>query len=192
MEMERGGRSRRFGGRRGGGGESGAGGEGRLVAVTINGQTAEVADGTSLFDCAAGMGIQVPTSCRKQGKCKECIVEVTEGLAELSEVTEQERHLKGNFRLSCQARVRDAEDLRKDAPASGRWQAKACPTTEGPAAALVGHALACPAGGRCHTMRRANMRIERHALGLPLRRWAALDPAVSRAGRQSLVAREGV
>src|ERR1035441_7715444 len=30
------------------------------------------------------------------------------------------------------------EKLRKHAPASGRWQAKACPTT-----AMVGHALAC-------------------------------------------------
>src|ERR1035441_8945578 len=30
------------------------------------------------------------------------------------------------------------EKLRKHAPASGRWQAKACPT-----AAMVGHALAC-------------------------------------------------
>src|ERR1039457_3741309 len=32
------------------------------------------------------------------------------------------------------------EKLRKHAPASGRWQAKACPTP-----AMVGHALACPA-----------------------------------------------
>ena len=74
-----------------------------MVAVTINGQTAEAADGTSLYDCAEGIGIQVPTCCRKQGKCKECIVEVTEGIDALSELTEQERHLKGNFRLSCQA-----------------------------------------------------------------------------------------
>jgi ferredoxin len=77
-----------------------------LVAVTINGQSTRAADGTSLFDCAEGLGIQVPTSCRKQGKCKECIVEVAEGAEELSERTELEGHLKGNFRLSCQARVR--------------------------------------------------------------------------------------
>ena len=78
-----------------------------MVAVTINGQTAQAAEGASLFDCAEGLGIQVPTSCQKQGKCKECIVEVTEGIETLSEPTEQEKHLKGNFRLSCQARVRD-------------------------------------------------------------------------------------
>jgi uncharacterized 2Fe-2S/4Fe-4S cluster protein (DUF4445 family) len=130
-----------------------------LVAVTINGQTAEAADGTSLYDCAAGIGIQVPTSCRKQGKCKECIVEVTEGIDALSEVTEQERHLKGNFRLSCQARVSGKE--------------------------LAGEI-------RCHTMRRANMRIERHAFGLPSGREAALDPAVTRDGGRILIDGEEV
>src|SRR5205823_5394675 len=87
--------------------EGGAGGQSRLVAVTINGQTTEAACGTSLFDCAGGIGIPVPTSCQKQGKCKECIVEVTEGLERLTDRTEQERHLKGSFRLSCQARVAD-------------------------------------------------------------------------------------
>jgi uncharacterized 2Fe-2S/4Fe-4S cluster protein (DUF4445 family) len=125
-----------------------------LVAVTINGQTAQAADGTSLFDCGEGLGIQVPTSCRKQGKCKECIVEVSEGMPGLSERTEQERHLKGNFRLACQARVREAGE---------------CGTI------------------RCHTMRRANMRIERHALGLPLGRKAALEPAVTRDGERILI-----
>jgi uncharacterized 2Fe-2S/4Fe-4S cluster protein (DUF4445 family) len=130
-----------------------------LVAITINGQTAEAADGTSLYDCAEGIGIQVPTSCRKQGKCKECIVEVTVGIDGLSELTEQERHLKGNFRLSCQARV------------SG-----------GGVAGEI----------RCHTMRRANMRIERHAYGLPSGREAALDPAVTRDGERILIDGEEV
>ena len=76
-----------------------------MVTLTINGQAARAAEGASLFDCAAGLGIQVPTSCQKQGKCKECIVEVTEGMDSLSPRTEQECHLKGNFRLSCQALV---------------------------------------------------------------------------------------
>jgi uncharacterized 2Fe-2S/4Fe-4S cluster protein (DUF4445 family) len=125
-----------------------------LVAVTINGQTAQVADGTSLFDCGEGLGIQVPTSCRRQGKCKECIVEVSEGMPGLSERTEQERHLKGNFRLACQARVRDAGE---------------CGTI------------------RCHTMRRANLRIERHAFGLPLGPKAALEPMVTRDGPWILI-----
>ena len=33
--------------------------------------------GTSLFDAASQAGVRVPTSCVAQGKCKECIVEVT-------------------------------------------------------------------------------------------------------------------
>jgi uncharacterized 2Fe-2S/4Fe-4S cluster protein (DUF4445 family) len=71
--------------------------------VTINGQAAQAATGVPLFDLAAAIGIQVPTSCRKQGKCKECIVEISEGLESLGARTEAERHLRGNFRLSCQA-----------------------------------------------------------------------------------------
>src|ERR1700733_15323722 len=75
------------------------------VKLTINGQTVEAQPGLSLFDQAEAMGIDVPTSCRKQGKCKECMVEVVDGMAELSPMTEPERHLKGNFRLSCHALV---------------------------------------------------------------------------------------
>src|ERR1035438_1933119 len=40
-------------------------------------------------------------------------------------------------------RSRDRPKLRKNAPASGRWQAKACPTIAGTRLAVVGHALAC-------------------------------------------------
>jgi uncharacterized 2Fe-2S/4Fe-4S cluster protein (DUF4445 family) len=75
------------------------------VTLTINGQSIESQAGLSLFDHAELLGIDVPTSCRKQGKCKECMVEVVEGMDALSQVTEPERHLKGNFRLSCQATV---------------------------------------------------------------------------------------
>ena len=50
------------------------------VTLTINGQATEAAAGPSLFDYAERLGVQVPTSCQKQGKCKECIVEVAEGM----------------------------------------------------------------------------------------------------------------
>jgi uncharacterized 2Fe-2S/4Fe-4S cluster protein (DUF4445 family) len=75
------------------------------VTLTINGQSIEAGDARSLFDYAEAMGIDVPTSCRKQGKCKECMVEVVEGMSALSALAEPEGHLKGNFRLSCQAHV---------------------------------------------------------------------------------------
>ncbi len=75
------------------------------VNLTINRETTEAKGGVSLFEHAEAMGIDVPTSCRKQGKCKECMVEVVEGMNLLSAMTEPERHLKGNFRLACQTCV---------------------------------------------------------------------------------------
>ncbi|MGA7885842.1 MAG: ASKHA domain-containing protein [Acidobacteriaceae bacterium] len=123
------------------------------VTLTINGQSILAVPGLSLFDQAESLGIDVPTSCRKQGKCKECMVEVVEGMELLSPMTEPERHLKGNFRLSCQTIVTGG---------SGRV--------------------------RCHTMRRGQMRIEGHALGLPVsNRSIPLDPAVTRDGDRILI-----
>ena len=75
------------------------------VKLTINGQTVEAKPGLSLFDQAEALGIDVPTSCRKQGKCKECMIEIVEDMSALSSLAEPERHLKGNFRLSCQTYV---------------------------------------------------------------------------------------
>jgi uncharacterized 2Fe-2S/4Fe-4S cluster protein (DUF4445 family) len=73
--------------------------------LNINGIETSAPAGTTLFACAASVGVRVPTSCQMQGKCKECIVEVTEGMDALCAPTEQERHLTGNFRLSCRAQV---------------------------------------------------------------------------------------
>ncbi len=75
------------------------------ATLTINGQSIEAEAGSSLFEHAERMGIEVPTTCRKQGKCKECMVEVVEGMQALSPIAEPERHLKGRFRLSCQTFV---------------------------------------------------------------------------------------
>jgi uncharacterized 2Fe-2S/4Fe-4S cluster protein (DUF4445 family) len=75
------------------------------VTLTINGQPIEAIGGLSLFDHAEKLGIDVPTSCRKQGKCRECMVEVVEGMDCLSSVTSPEQHLQGKFRLSCQSYV---------------------------------------------------------------------------------------
>jgi uncharacterized 2Fe-2S/4Fe-4S cluster protein (DUF4445 family) len=123
------------------------------VTLTINGESIEARSGLSLFEHAESLGIDVPTSCRKQGKCRECMVEVAEGMSALTAMTEPERHLKGKFRLSCQTFV---------AGTSGQV--------------------------RCHTMRRGHMRIERHALGLPVSsRPVELDPAVTRDGDRILI-----
>ena len=75
------------------------------ATLTINGQSTPVIAGLSLFDHAEKLGVRVPTSCHKQGKCKECVVEITSGIDCLSGHTEQEAHLKDRFRLSCQTFV---------------------------------------------------------------------------------------
>src|SRR5260221_2060617 len=75
------------------------------VNLVINGRATEVATGPTLFDYAEGLGVRVPTSCQKNGKCKECMVEVVEGMACLSAPTAFEQHLKSPFRLSCQCHV---------------------------------------------------------------------------------------
>jgi len=78
------------------------------ATLTINGYRIVVSSAESLFAAAERAGVRVPTSCVTQGKCKECVVEVTRGRDLLSPPTESERHLDvrgGPFRLSCQARI---------------------------------------------------------------------------------------
>lgn len=79
------------------------------VRLHFNAVTSEAAPGVSLFTCAEKLGIPVPTSCNKQGKCKECVVEVAEGMDLLSKPAPAESHLKGAFRLSCCARIAQEE-----------------------------------------------------------------------------------
>ncbi len=73
--------------------------------VTIDGVGLEGREGASLFECAESVGVRVPTSCVKQGKCRECLVEVEEGMEHLTPLAPQEEHLSGRFRLSCRARL---------------------------------------------------------------------------------------
>jgi uncharacterized 2Fe-2S/4Fe-4S cluster protein (DUF4445 family) len=75
------------------------------VELHFNNHQTNVAPGSSLFDYADTLEIRVPTSCHKQGKCKECMVEVVEGMECLSKKTPAENHLREHFRLSCQCRV---------------------------------------------------------------------------------------
>ena len=123
------------------------------VELHFNHQQRAAARGTTLFDSAEVLGINVPTSCRKQGKCKECLVEIVAGAELLSPPAPAEQHLKGAFRLACSCRI-EAD------------------------AGVV----------RCHTLRRGEMRIERHALNLPVsaKNWK-LDPAVTREGDRILL-----
>lgn len=123
------------------------------VELHFNDRSTQVAPGPSLFDCAEALGLKVPTSCRKQGRCKECLVEVVEGMDCLSSKEPEENHLREDFRLACRCRlVKDTGVV------------------------------------RCHTMRRGDLRIERHALQLPNRgQKLRLDPAVTREGERVLL-----
>jgi uncharacterized 2Fe-2S/4Fe-4S cluster protein (DUF4445 family) len=78
------------------------------VTLTVNGHRIDATVGVSLFTAAEQAGVRVPTSCVTQGKCKECVVEITSGMDLLSAPTEFEKHLDvrgSRFRLSCQSRV---------------------------------------------------------------------------------------
>jgi uncharacterized 2Fe-2S/4Fe-4S cluster protein (DUF4445 family) len=75
------------------------------VQLHLNGHVLAAEPGVSLFTHAEKLGVPVPTSCNKQGKCKECVVEVTEGMDCLSPPGPEEKHLKGAFRLSCCTRI---------------------------------------------------------------------------------------
>lgn len=75
------------------------------VTLSINHHTCDAPPGPTLFDHADQLGVRVPTSCRKQGKCRECLVEVVEGMELLSPRAPEEKHLKETFRLSCRCHV---------------------------------------------------------------------------------------
>lgn len=75
------------------------------VELTLNHHSLAAAPGPTLFDYAEQLGVRVPTSCRKQGKCRECLVEVVEGMDLLSPPAPEERNLKDGFRLSCRCHV---------------------------------------------------------------------------------------
>ena len=77
------------------------------LRFSLNGHTTQLAAGESLFDAAERLGVTVPSSCRKQGKCRECLVEIAAGADRLAARTPEEQHLKGDFRLSCCCRATD-------------------------------------------------------------------------------------
>ena len=61
--------------------------------------------GKSLFDFADTLSIRVPTSCRRNGECHECIVQISEGEDNLFSKDQSEEFLTSNYRLACQAKI---------------------------------------------------------------------------------------
>ena len=65
----------------------------------------ELSEDKSLFDIADQVKMRIPTSCGRVGDCHECIVEVSEGLENLSERSEHETFLTEPYRLACQSKI---------------------------------------------------------------------------------------
>jgi len=123
------------------------------VSLEINSKRVTARPEATLFEHAEELGVRVPTSCFKQGKCRECLVQVVEGMDLLSAPTAEEEHLREGFRLSCRTQVVGGE---------GRV--------------------------RCHTLRRAAMRIEEDSSGIDSGLPAGeVDPAVRREGDRILL-----
>jgi len=80
-----------------------------LSPVFLNSKELDAKKDDSLFDFADALSVRVPTSCGRTGECHECIVEVRKGADALSPPTEEEKFLRGNYRLACQACVVDTE-----------------------------------------------------------------------------------
>lgn len=66
--------------------------------------------GQSLFDVAGELSVVVPASCRRTGRCHECVVEIRSGGEQLTPRTEEEAFLGPGFRLACQVRVARTDD----------------------------------------------------------------------------------
>jgi uncharacterized 2Fe-2S/4Fe-4S cluster protein (DUF4445 family) len=66
--------------------------------------------GRSLFDYADEVSAAVPASCKRTGRCRECVVEVRQGSEHLSPRTAPESYLRSSFRLACQAVVEDVDE----------------------------------------------------------------------------------
>jgi len=77
--------------------------------LTFDRQQTVLQSGKTLFDFADALGVRLPQSCNRMGRCHECIVEVRRGMEALSARTEAEAFLPGNYRLACQARVTATE-----------------------------------------------------------------------------------
>lgn len=77
----------------------------------INSKKIRNSPSNSIFELASQLAINIPTSCKKLGKCKECLIDIKEGLELLSEPTSIETHLKNNFRLACQCYIKASEGI---------------------------------------------------------------------------------
>jgi uncharacterized 2Fe-2S/4Fe-4S cluster protein (DUF4445 family) len=83
-----------------------------MGALLHAGRRAPLIVGRTLFDQAGELALVVPDTCRRTGRCRECVIEVRAGAEALSPATPAEAYLRPPYRLACQARVEsDASDV---------------------------------------------------------------------------------
>jgi 2Fe-2S ferredoxin len=85
-------------------------------AICPEGAQIEAAPGKSICDTLLEHGVDIEHACEKQAACTTCHVIVREGFESLEEASEKEEDmldkawgLEGTSRLSCQAKVADAD-----------------------------------------------------------------------------------
>ncbi|MFP6777055.1 MAG: 2Fe-2S iron-sulfur cluster-binding protein, partial [Alphaproteobacteria bacterium] len=76
-----------------------------MSTITHDRAVRELVVGRTIFEYADELSVEVPTSCQRNGRCHECVVEIRRGMAALSSPSEAESFLRGDFRLACQAEV---------------------------------------------------------------------------------------
>ena len=81
----------------------------RMSPLNYDGHALDSLVGKSIFDYADALSVRVPTSCGRTGECHECIVEIKQGMAALSPLTDAEAFLREDYRLACQATIVDAD-----------------------------------------------------------------------------------
>ncbi|SVA38521.1 uncharacterized protein METZ01_LOCUS91375, partial [marine metagenome] len=79
-----------------------------MSPVIADGREVQYKEKNTLFDYADSLKVRVPTSCGRTGECHECIVEIRNGMNSLNLVTEQEKFLRGNYRLACRTTLEDS------------------------------------------------------------------------------------
>lgn len=77
-----------------------------MTAVVVHaGHRAPLVEAKTLFDTADELELVVPASCRRSGRCHECVVEIKTGGEALGSPTAEESFLGPGYRLACQAVV---------------------------------------------------------------------------------------
>ena len=75
------------------------------IQIQFDGKQVPAEPGVSLFEVADALETSIPSSCRRVGRCRECMVEVTHGEELLTARSKEELDLPSGVRLACRSRL---------------------------------------------------------------------------------------